>query len=110
MFLIGADVGGTFTDIVLTDTDLNKTLIHKVPSTPDDPSEGVLKGVAEICANGHISLDKVDHIFHGTTVATNAALQYRGATAGMITSRGFRDIIHIGRHQRPQHFLGVTPL
>jgi len=104
MFLIGADVGGTFTDIVLTDTDLNKTLIHKVPSTPDDPSEGVLKGVAEICANGHISLDKVDHIFHGTTVATNAALQYRGATAGMITSRGFRDIIHIGRHQRPQHY------
>lgn len=104
MLLIGADVGGTFTDIVLTDTDENKTLIHKVPSTSDDPSEGVLNGILEICANAGVTLATIDHIFHGTTVATNAALQYRGAKAGMITTRGFRDIIHIGRHQRPQHY------
>lgn len=104
MLLIGADVGGTFTDIVLTDTDRNRTLIHKVPSTPDDPSAAVLKGVAEICTQTGCTLDAIDHIFHGTTVATNAALQYRGAKAGMITTRGFRDIIHIGRHQRPQHY------
>jgi N-methylhydantoinase A len=104
MLLIGADVGGTFTDIVLTDTDNNKTLIHKVPSTPDDPSVGVLKGVLEMCANSGVSVAAVDHIFHGTTVATNAALQYRGVKTGMITTRGFRDILHIGRHQRPQHY------
>ena len=104
MLLVGADVGGTFTDIVLTDTDKNETLIHKVPSTPEDPSEGVLNGVLAMCTNARVTLSAIDHIFHGTTVATNAALQYRGAKAGMITTRGFRDIIHIGRHQRPQHY------
>ena len=104
MLLVGADVGGTFTDLVLTDTDRNSTLIHKVPSTPDDPSEAVLQGILEICAQAGCEAGEIDHIFHGTTVATNAALQYRGCVAGMITTRGFRDIIHIGRHQRPQHY------
>jgi N-methylhydantoinase A len=104
MLLIGVDVGGTFTDIVLTDTDANTTVVHKVASTPEDSSIGVLQGVAEICNRAGVGLRGVDHIFHGTTVATNAALQYRGATAGMITTSGFRDIVHIGRHQRPQHY------
>lgn len=104
MLLLGADVGGTFTDIVLTNTESNRTLIHKVSSTPDDPSVGVLAGVAEICDKADISIADIDHIYHGTTVATNAALQHRGARAHMITTRGFRDIVHIGRHQRPQHY------
>jgi N-methylhydantoinase A/oxoprolinase/acetone carboxylase beta subunit len=104
MLLIGADVGGTFTDLVLTDTESNRTLIHKVPSTPEDSSRAVLQGVSEICGRAGVTLEAIDHIFHGTTVATNAALQYHGATAGMLTTRGFRDIIHIGRHQRPQHY------
>lgn len=104
MLLLGADVGGTFTDIVLTDTQSNRTMIYKVPSTPDDPSVGVLTGVAEICQQAQVSISAIDHIYHGTTVATNAALQYRGAKAGMLTTEGFRDIIHIGRHQRPQHY------
>jgi len=104
MLLIGVDVGGTFTDVVFTDTDTNHTLTHKVASTPDDPSRAVMKGVTEICASAGVRLSAVDHVFHGTTVATNAALQYRGARAGMITTRGFRDILHIGRHQRPQHY------
>ncbi len=104
MLLLGADVGGTFTDIVLTDTDSKRILIHKLSSTPDDPSVGVLRGIREICTNAGIPERKIDHIYHGTTVATNAALQYRGAKAGMITTRGFRDIIHIGRHQRPHHY------
>ena len=104
MHLIGVDVGGTFTDIVLTDTGKNVTRTHKVSSTPEDPSRAFLKGVMEICQAADLPLSAVDHIFHGTTVATNAALQYRGARAGMITTRGFRDIVHIGRHQRPQHY------
>jgi N-methylhydantoinase A len=104
MHLIGVDVGGTFTDIVLTDTGKNVTRTHKVSSTPEDPSRAFLKGVMEICQAAEVPLSAVDHIFHGTTVATNAALQYRGARAGMITTRGFRDIVHIGRHQRPQHY------
>ena len=104
MHLIGVDVGGTFTDLVLTDTDANRTLTHKVSSTPDDPSRAVLHGVAEICAKAGVEINSIDHIFHGTTVATNAALQHRGARAGMITTRGYRDIVHIGRHQRPEHY------
>lgn len=104
MLLIGVDVGGTFTDIVLTDTDSNVTTTHKVSSTPEDPSRAFLEGVTEVCKAAEVPLSAVDHIFHGTTVATNAALQYRGARAGMITTRGFRDIVHIGRHQRPQHY------
>ena len=104
MLLIGVDVGGTFTDIVFTDTDANRTLTHKVASTPDDPSRAFMRGVSEICTTAGVGLAAIDHIFHGTTVATNAALQYRGAQAGMITTRGFRDIVHIGRHQRPHHY------
>jgi N-methylhydantoinase A/oxoprolinase/acetone carboxylase beta subunit len=97
MLLIGVDVGGTFTDIVFTDTDANRTLTHKVASTPEDPSRAFMRGVSEICATAGVGLAALDHIFHGTTVATNAALQYRGARAGMITTHGFRDIVHIGR-------------
>jgi N-methylhydantoinase A len=104
MRLIGVDVGGTFTDIVFTDTESNRTLTHKVASTPEDPSRAFMRGVQEVCATAGIGLAKLDHIFHGTTVATNAALQHRGARAGMITTRGFRDIVHIGRHQRPHHY------
>jgi N-methylhydantoinase A len=104
MRLIGVDVGGTFTDIVFTDTESNVTRTHKVASTPDDPSRAFMRGVTEICRAAGVEIAALDHIYHGTTIATNAALQYRGATAGMITTRGFRDIVHIGRHQRPQHY------
>src|SRR5258708_5515112 len=104
MLLIGVDVGGTFTDIVMTNTDSNVTRVHKVASTPDDSSKAVLNGVREICAAAGAALSDIDHIFHGTTVATNAALQHRGARAALITTKGFRDIVHIGRHQRPQHY------
>lgn len=104
MKLIGADVGGTFTDLVLSDTETGETWTHKLPSTPDDSSRAVLEGVGQIVAMADTRLAQIDHFFHGTTVATNAALQHRGAKAGMITTRGFRDIIHIGRHQRPQHY------
>ncbi len=104
MQLIGVDVGGTFTDIVFSDTTANRTLTHKVASTPDDPSRAFMRGVQEVCKAAGVGLPQVDHIFHGTTVATNAALQHRGSTAGMITTRGFRDIVHIGRHQRPHHY------
>lgn len=104
MLLIGADVGGTFTDIVLTETEQNRTLVQKVPSTPEDPASGVLEGITKACSAADIELKDVAHIYHGTTVATNAVLQHRGARAGMITTKGFRDITHIGRHQRPQHY------
>ena len=104
MKLIGVDVGGTFTDIVCTDTETRDTIIHKAPTTPDDPSHGVITGVSELCERFGLAREDIDHVLHGTTIATNAVLEYNGAVTGMVTSEGYRDILHIGRHQRPQHY------
>ncbi|MEE9148919.1 MAG: hydantoinase/oxoprolinase family protein, partial [Candidatus Tectomicrobia bacterium] len=104
MKLIGIDVGGTFTDIVFTDTASGRTVIHKAPTTPDDPARGVITGVGELCARFDLAPMEIDHVLHGTTIATNAVLEYNGAVTGMVTSEGYRDILHIGRHQRPQHY------
>jgi N-methylhydantoinase A/oxoprolinase/acetone carboxylase beta subunit len=104
MRLIGVDVGGTFTDIVLADTATGEALIHKVSTTRDDPSRGVVAGIAELCARCGAPRAAIDHVLHGTTIGTNAVLEYDGAVTGMITTAGYRDIVHIGRHQRPQHY------
>jgi len=104
MKLIGVDVGGTFTDIVFTDTDSASTIVHKVPTTPADPAQGVLDGIIEMCEARGIDRGAIHHVLHGTTIATNAIIEHDGAQAGMIMSEGYRDIVHIGRHQRPQHY------
>ena len=100
MHLIGVDVGGTFTDLIYTDTDTKETAIHKVPTTPDDPSVGAIAGIAELCRRLQIEPGIVDHVLHGTTISTNAVLEYDGAKTGIVTNEGYRDILHIGRHQR----------
>lgn len=104
MKAIGIDVGGTFTDLIYVDRNSGEQGIHKVSTTPDDPSVGVITGLTELMVQGAIAPSDVAQIFHGTTTATNAVLEGRGAVAGMITNNGFRDIIHIGRHQRPDHY------
>jgi N-methylhydantoinase A len=104
MNLIGVDVGGTFTDLVLADTDTGRAVVHKVPTTPEDPSVGVAEGVTGLCGIADIDPSEIDQVLHGTTIATNAVLEHRGAVTGLITTRGYRDILHIGRHQRPQHY------
>lgn len=104
MILVGVDVGGTFTDLVLAEPEAGRTAIHKVSSTPEDPSVGVVEGILGLCRSADVAPSGVAHVLHGTTIATNAALQHRGAECGMITTRGYRDVLHIGRHQRPQHY------
>ncbi len=104
MKLIGVDVGGTFTDVVYTDTETHQVLIHKVPTTPADPSVGVITGITDLCKRNGIKPSDIYQIYHGTTIATNALLEYKGARAGVVTTKGYRDILHIGRHQRPQHY------
>jgi N-methylhydantoinase A/oxoprolinase/acetone carboxylase beta subunit len=104
MFLVGVDVGGTFTDLVLFDPDTSRTFIHKVPTTPDNPADGVIEGIAALCDRHEIDRAKIGGVFHGTTTATNAVLEHDGAVCGMITNEGYRDILHIGRHQRPEHY------
>eukprot|EP01034_Spumella_vulgaris_P000154 gene154-216_t len=104
MRLIGVDVGGTFTDLVFADTEAGRTGVHKISTTPDDPSRGVVQGLMALCDKYSIPRETIDTVFHGTTIATNAILEHDGAVTGMITTGGYRDILHIGRHQRPQHY------
>lgn len=100
---IGVDVGGTFTDLVIADEN-GDIRVHKTPSTPSDPSEAILTGTAELCAMAEARPKEIDQFFHGTTVATNIILEHNGAKVGLITTRGFRDILHIARHKRPLNF------
>ena len=102
MARVGVDVGGTNTDLVL-EAD-HGVFVHKVASTPHDQSEGVLKGLRELCEISSVRPDDVSLIVHGTTVATNITIEHNGAEVGMLTSRNFRDILHIGRHKRPYNF------
>ena len=104
MKLVGVDVGGTFTDIIFADTETGRTEVNKVPTTPDDPSDGVSAAVRGLCNRFDVSPGDIDHLLHGTTIATNAILQHDGARTGMITTKNYRDILHIGRHQRPEHY------
>ena len=104
MRVVGVDIGGTFTDFMLYDTESGAVHVHKVPSTPAEPELAMVVGLGELCAQVGLTAADVTGVFHGTTVATNAILEHDGAVAGMITTRGFRDIVHIGRHQRPLHY------
>lgn len=102
MARIGVDVGGTNTDLVL---ECDKGIFfHKVPSTTKDQSIAVIRGVLEICEIAGIAKEAIELIAHGTTVATNITIEHNGAEVGMITTKGFRDILHIGRHKRPHNF------
>lgn len=104
MRVVGVDIGGTFTDLMLCDTDTGAVHVHKVPSTPEAPERAMVTGLLELCEAAAVSLSEIEGVFHGTTIATNAVLQHDGAIVGMITTRGFRDVVHIGRHQRPLHY------
>ena len=101
---IGVDVGGTFTDLYYSDDETRTGFVEKVPSTPEDPSIAVVDGLKRLVAKAGITLAEVDQVVHGTTVATNTALTHKGAEVGMITTEGFRDILHIARHKKPHNF------
>jgi N-methylhydantoinase A len=100
--VVGIDVGGTFTDFVAIAA--GRFRIRKVPSTPDDPSRAVADGLAALLADLDLPPSSVGVVLHGTTVATNALLQRRGARTGLITTSGFRDVLEIGRQARPRLF------
>ena len=104
MRLVGIDIGGTFTDLALYDSEDGRTQVHKVHSTPDDPGRALVTGVLELCERAGIEPASLDGVLHGTTVATNAVLEHHGARTGMVTTQGVRDVLHIGRHQRPEPY------
>lgn len=95
--VIGVDVGGTFTDILALDEHSDEVRVFKIPSTREDQSIGFLEGILEVSEN----VKDVGTIIHGTTVATNALLERKGAKTGIITTSGFRDVLEMRRRDRP---------
>lgn len=96
-YKLGVDVGGTFTDVLLIETDSGTIHTAKVPSTPEDSSIGVLNGIVRVCELAGADPTDITHVTHGTTVATNAVLTGRGARVGLITTRGYRQVLQIAR-------------
>src|SRR3954447_17917604 len=105
-YRLGVDVGGTFTDLFLVEDSDHRQWRVKTPSTPSDPSQGVLTGVSRICEAAGISLAELGNVVHGTTVATNAVLESKGARVGLITTQGFGQILHLARSQTPGPLAG----
>jgi N-methylhydantoinase A len=98
---IGIDVGGTFTDLVLYDESTGTLTLEKVASTPDDPAEGIVRGIERALAKSGSDAAAVSFVGHGTTVATNALLERKGAPTALLTTAGFRDLLEIARQKRP---------
>ena len=101
--IVGIDVGGTFTDLYFSRDGLSVDRVLKVPSTPDDPSRGLIDALDA----AEIESSELDLILHGTTIATNAVIERKGARCALITTRGFRDVLELGRRDR-QRVYGLT--
>ena len=95
--VVGIDVGGTFTDLYCVDSTSGAERILKVPSTPDDPSRALLDSLRA----AEIDPADLEALLHGTTIATNAVIERKGARCALVTTRGFRDVLELGRRDRP---------
>lgn len=100
MYKLGIDIGGTFTDFVLLDENTGELHFGKTLTTYDDPANGILSGVAELLARTGIPASQLSAIVHGTTLVTNAVIERRGSPTGFITTKGFEDVLEIGRELR----------
>jgi N-methylhydantoinase A len=105
-YRLGVDVGGTFTDVLLVDEDSGSTWRAKTASTPADQAIGVLHGIGKACAEAGIVMSEIGQVLHGTTVATNAILEGKGATVGLVTTKGFRQVLQIARSYVPGGLAG----
>ena len=109
---IALDLGGTFTDVTLLDPATGRLWITKTPTTPHDPSEGFLAGVEKALRLASVTPGELGQVLHGTTTATNAILEAKGARTALLTTAGFRYVLEIGRHDIPRHanmFAWVKP-
>jgi N-methylhydantoinase A len=98
--IVGVDVGGTFSDLIAFDSSTSRFVTAKVPTTIQDQSIGFLAGIEAL----NTSVEAIDVLIHGTTVGTNAVLERKGAVCGLITTRGFRDVLELGRRTRRQNY------
>ncbi|MDP7693554.1 MAG: hydantoinase/oxoprolinase family protein, partial [Vicinamibacterales bacterium] len=101
---LGVDVGGTFTDFFAIEQATGRCWIYKVPSTPDNPANAIMDGLATLLAQSGQAPTTIDRLGHGTTVATNTLLQGSGPKVSLITTEGFRDLLEIGRQVRPHMY------
>ena len=100
---VGADVGGTFTDVVLINEE-GQVWTYKIPSTPPHFEMAVLEALSHLLRDTNISSSDITEVTHGTTVATNAILEQRGALTALITTKGFRDVLELRRIRAPQMY------
>ena len=99
-YRIGVDIGGTFTDLIVVNSETGAFSIGKTLTTPDDPSRAVETAIAETLADFGVSANEVEHLIHGTTLVTNAMIERKGAKTALMTTAGFRDSIEIGKETR----------
>ncbi len=110
-YRLGVDTGGTFTDLCVFEESSGHVVITKVPSTPSNPSLAVVAGIRKLMEQEGILPEELGFLIHGTTVATNALLEHKGAGTALLTTEGFEDVLHIGRQNRPKlyDFRAVRP-
>jgi N-methylhydantoinase A len=101
---VGVDVGGTFTDFIAYDDATGASYTHKTSSTPRNPAEAIAVGLADLMRLHGLDRHAIAQVAHGTTVGTNALIQRRGGRVALIATKGFRDLLEIGRQLRPRHF------
>jgi N-methylhydantoinase A len=99
-YRLGCDIGGTFTDFVLVDDETGEFQINKCLTTPSDPSDAVEEGIRGLLERVPGFMPKIDEIIHGTTLVINAIIERKGAKTALITTRGFRDVLELGREMR----------
>ena len=100
-FRVGVDIGGTFTDIVFLNDD-GELYTHKVSSSVDDYTRAIIQGLQEVFDKEGLASSNVEDVLHGTTVASNAILEFKGAKTGLITTEGFRDVLELRRLRMPR--------
>ncbi|MEO8898686.1 MAG: hydantoinase/oxoprolinase family protein [Candidatus Dormibacter sp.] len=105
-YRLGVDVGGTFTDLLLINEDTGETHRTKIPSTPQDPSVAVLNGIDRVCERAAVAPRDIRHLMHGTTVATNAVLEGKGARVGLAVTEGYRQVLQVARSFVPGGLAG----
>ncbi len=103
-YRLGVDVGGTNTDICIFNEQSGELIVHKLPSTISDQSIAIETGIQELAQQEGFNFSEITYFCQGTTVATNAILEQKGAKISLITTKGFRDLLEIGRQQRPYLF------
>lgn len=99
-FRIGVDIGGTFTDFVMLDTERGVLRNEKLLTTPDDPSRAVLEGISKLLSAGGLAPEEVSQVIHGTTLVANALIERKGVRTALVTTRGFRDVLEVGLEWR----------